>query len=197
MGAERMVYLPMAQALSRVREGIIAARTTNTMGTFVPLVQAEIRRTVPGGFAGNTSTLDQQVASALIQERLLSVTAGAFGVLALVLACIGVYGLLSFSVVRRTREFGIRLAIGARRRQVVGLVLGEISALLGMALIAGLILVVVLGRFVESLLFEVRPTDPAAIAAAVLLLVLVAMVAAYLPARRASRTDVTHALRQE
>jgi predicted permease len=196
-GAEPMVYLPMAQALSRVREAIIAARTTNTIGTFVPVVQAEIRRTVPGGFAGNASTVEQQVASALIQERLLSVTASAFGILALTLACVGVYGLLSFSVTQRSREFGIRLAVGAQRREVVGLVLREIATLVGMAVVAGLIFVVLLGRLVESLLFEVRPTDPTAIAAAVVLLLLVTTIAAYLPARRASRTDVTHALRQQ
>ena len=79
-----------------------------------------------------------------------------------IIAC----GLLSFSITRRTREFGIRLAVGAQRREVIGLVLGEIAILLGMALVAGLILVVLLGRFVERFLFEVRPTDPTAIAAA-------------------------------
>jgi ABC-type antimicrobial peptide transport system permease subunit len=108
-----------------------------------------------------------------------------------------VYGLLSFSITRRRREFGIRLAVGAQRREVAGLVLGEIAVLVGMAPVAGLILVVLLGQLLESLLFEVRPTDPTAIAAAVVLLLLVTTIAAYLPARRASRTDVRHALRQE
>jgi ABC-type antimicrobial peptide transport system permease subunit len=120
-----------------------------------------------------------------------------FGALALVLACIGLYGLLSYGVVRRAREFGIRMAIGARRSTVVWLVLRETFVLVAAALVCGLLVVIGLGRYLQNVLFDVSPRDPLAIGAAIALLVAVAMLAAFLPARRASRINPMTALRQE
>ena len=133
----------------------------------------------------------------LLQERLVSMLSSVFGGLALALACIGLYGLLSYTVLRRTREFGVRIALGARRSQVIWIVLKETVLLVGTALLLGLAIVFALGDFVKSVLFHVSPTDPLAIGASVALLLAIGLAAAYVPARRASSIEPTRALRQE
>jgi ABC-type antimicrobial peptide transport system permease subunit len=120
-----------------------------------------------------------------------------FGGLALVLACIGLYGVLTYSVVRRTREIGIRLAIGAQRRSVIWLVLRETLLLIAVGVALGIPAVLTVSRYIESQLFGVSPGDPWAIACAVGVLLLVAAAAGYQPARRASRVDPMIALRYE
>ena len=122
---------------------------------------------------------------------------GLFGGLALALAAVGIYGVISYAVRRRSHELGIRLALGAARRDVLRLVVGGGMRLAGLGLALGLLAAVPLTRLMRSLLFEVSPTDPAAFGAVTLLLAGVALVASYLPARRATRIDPTHALRQQ
>ena len=124
-------------------------------------------------------------------------TASAFSVIALMLACIGLYGVMSHAVTRRTNEIGIRMALGARSQDVVRLVMREVALLVCLGTIVGLLAALATMRVVSNLLFELAPHDPPTIVCATLLLLIVAALAGYLPARRASRVDPLTALRWE
>jgi ABC-type antimicrobial peptide transport system permease subunit len=133
----------------------------------------------------------------LFQERLVARLSGFFGLLALVLACVGLYGLLSYEVSRRTREIGIRMALGAHPGSVLKLVLrqGIVLAVVGASVGIGVALGVM--RYLTSMLYDVHANDPLTMIAAVVLLTLVALAACYIPARRAMRVDPMVALRYE
>ncbi|HEX5106877.1 MAG TPA: FtsX-like permease family protein [Vicinamibacterales bacterium] len=133
----------------------------------------------------------------LSRERMMATLAGGFGVLALTVACVGLYGLLAYNVAQRTREIGIRMALGARPRLVVAHILEVGARLLLIGVLIGLPAAWAASRWIETLLFGLEPTDPAAIGTAIVILVAGAQVAAYLPARRASRIDPLMALRHE
>jgi ABC-type antimicrobial peptide transport system permease subunit len=120
-----------------------------------------------------------------------------FAVLALTLAAIGIFGVLSYAVSQRTREIGIRMALGAQGRSVVGLVVGQAMTLVAIGLTAGTIAARFLSQTLTTMLFGVDPTDPATFAAVAVLLAAVALFASYLPARRATRVDPIIALRAE
>jgi ABC-type antimicrobial peptide transport system permease subunit len=164
-------------------------------------VASEIRRVIAGLAPDlpiqDVATLAERVNRLLAQERLIAELTGLFGFLALLLACIGIYGLISCAVVRRIPEMGICMALGARRASVVWLVLREALILVLIGLVAAIPLVSAAARLVTSLLFGVSPTDPATLAATAVLMLSIAVVAAYLPARRASRVDPMGALRYE
>ena len=123
--------------------------------------------------------------------------AGGFGFLSLILASIGLYGLLNYRVVRRTKEIGIRMALGARRSRVIGTEVRSAIRLVALGIALGLPAAWAVSRWAESMLFGLSPTDPATVAGSVILLTAAALVAAYLPARRASRIDPMTALRHE
>jgi len=141
--------------------------------------------------------LSTQVANTIVQERMMAMLAGGFAVLALALACIGIYGLLAYTVSRRTKEIGIRMALGAQASRVVASVVTGGTRLVAIGVLAGLPAMWIGSRWIESLLFDIRSLDPATIAASILLLLAAAMLAAYLPAKRASRVDPLAALRHE
>jgi putative ABC transport system permease protein len=195
--AERMIYLPMRQPLDVIARTYLAVRASGDAAALGAAIRTDVRRSVPGAFAGPASPLTERVSNSLVRERLVSMLAGGFGVLALVLACIGLYGLLAYSVVQRTREFGVRIAVGAPRGAVVWMVLRETLALVAAALAGGVAIVLAAGRYVGSVLFDVSPADPTAIGAAAAVLVAIATIATYLPARRAGRINPTTALRHE
>jgi ABC-type antimicrobial peptide transport system permease subunit len=122
---------------------------------------------------------------------------GAFGALALLLASIGMYGVISYSTTQRTQEIGIRLALGAQRRDVMAMVLAHGGRLAALGITIGLVAALALARTLASFLYGVQPADPITFAAVALLLCAVALLACYLPARRAMRVDPTVALRYE
>jgi ABC-type antimicrobial peptide transport system permease subunit len=142
-------------------------------------------------------TLAAQLDASLVQERLLATLSSIFGLLALVLACIGLYGVMAYDVARRTREIGIRMALGASARQILRLALSETLWLVGIGTVIGLGATWAVTRWVASLLFGLQPHDPLTIGLVVLVLLAVAAVAGYLPARRASRVDPMVALRHD
>jgi predicted permease len=142
-------------------------------------------------------TLDEQVNRSLNTERMLATLSGSFGTLAVLLSLVGLYGVMSFVVTQRTREIGIRLALGATRSATVWLVLRDALVMIAAGIVIALPCVWGLGRLVESQLDDVKPTDPATIAMATLILGLGTLGAALIPARRASAVNPTEALRFE
>jgi predicted permease len=147
-------------------------------------------------FRGGVS-VKEQIENQLVQERILALLSSFFGGLALLLACVGLYGVVSYVLARRTTEIGVRLALGARPDQVVGMILREFSMVVAMGLTAGIIAMLGLSQLVRKFLFGLHPNDPATIVIAAAALGLVAFMAAFVPARRASRLDPMNALRSE
>jgi ABC-type antimicrobial peptide transport system permease subunit len=145
----------------------------------------------------NVTTMDRTIDQAVFTERMLAVLSAAFGLLATLLAAVGLYGLMSYTVARRTREIGIRIALGAERQTVVWLVLREVAVLVAIGLAIGVPAALGLSRVVSSQLFGLSPRDPLTLALAVLMLGLVGGVAGYLPARRAAAVEPVRALRYE
>jgi ABC-type antimicrobial peptide transport system permease subunit len=142
-------------------------------------------------------TQREQIDATMQQERIFAALTAGFGVLALALACVGVYGVMAYSVARRTNEIGIRLALGALPRRVLAMVLGEASWLGLFGIGSGLAIALVLTRLVKSLLYELQPQDPLSLAGGAVLLVLVALAASWIPARRAAGVQPMEALRHE
>jgi putative ABC transport system permease protein len=143
------------------------------------------------------STLRQQIRDSLVRERLMSWLSGFFGLIAGLLAAIGLYGVISYAVTRRSNEIAIRVALGAGRQDVLRLILGQAWRLLMVGLAAGTTIALAAGRTARTLLFGLEPDDPLTIVAAAALLAVVALVAAYVPAARASRVSPLDGLRLE
>jgi ABC-type antimicrobial peptide transport system permease subunit len=142
-------------------------------------------------------TLEKQMEDSLVTERLVSSLSSGFGLVATLLASIGLYGVMAYTVARRTREIGIRMAIGAARADVLWLVMREVVLLLGIGIAVALPAAWVLTRFVRSQLYGIQPTDPVSIVVAVFAIAAVATLAGYVPAWRATRVDPMRALRYE
>lgn len=145
----------------------------------------------------NVTSLREQLEGTLRQERLIARLVSFFGLLALLLACVGLYGVMGHAVSRRTNEIGIRIALGAERRDIVWMVLRDTLVLVGVGLAVGIPAALTSARLVRNQLFGLSATDPLTIAGAAIILTIVAVVAGYLPARRASRVDPLIALRYE
>ena len=143
------------------------------------------------------TTLEEQIDGTLIQERLVAKLLGFFGLLALVLACVGLYGVMSYAVVRRTSEIGIRMALGARRTDVTSMVLRETLVLVIAGVALGVPAALASTHLLRSLLFGLTPTDPVTIGAMSVLMLAIAVLAGYVPARRAANVDPMVALRYE
>jgi predicted permease len=193
----RMAYVPLGQAFDRIGRPAIVVRAAVDMTALITAIRTEIRELIPGGLVGDIVSVSHEVDGALLRERLVSLLATVFGALALILACIGLYGVLSYSVVRRTREIGIRVAIGARPAGVAWLVLRETVVVVACGVAFGVPVALWVAHFVERQLFDVTSRDPLAIAGAMLSLLIVGAIAALIPARRASRIDPIQALRSE
>jgi ABC-type antimicrobial peptide transport system permease subunit len=142
-------------------------------------------------------TQQEQIDATMQQERMFASLTAGFGLLALALACVGIYGVMAYTVSQRTNEIGIRLALGAERGQVRGMVLREAGWLAVLGVIVGLVVAVGLGQLVKSMLYGLKAADPVSLAGAAGLLLTVALVAGWVPAMRASRVEPMEALRHE
>jgi ABC-type antimicrobial peptide transport system permease subunit len=163
----------------------------------VSSVRAAIRRAEPQLLVNYVGTMAMRLDRDLARERLVAYLAFSFGALTLLLASLGLYGVLSYGVARRTQEIGVRLALGADRREVIRMVLAQSGRLVAVGVVLGLAGTVVGGRYLSRMLFGVAPLDPATLVAVCLAFALVTALASYLPARRATRVDPLVALRYE
>jgi ABC-type antimicrobial peptide transport system permease subunit len=145
----------------------------------------------------NVRTQQDQIDADLADERLLASLTSAFGLLAPVLASVGIYGMLAYSVAQRTREIGIRMAVGAIPRQILAMVLRESLSLSASAIALGVVASLLVTRFVKSMLFGLAPSDPAVLWGATALLMFVAVGASWIPARRAASVQPMEALRRD
>ena len=160
-----------------------------------PQRQADAKLTTPT--VRDVRTWAEQVDRSILNERIMATLGAFFGVLALVVACLGIFGVMAFQVAQRTREFGIRMALGAPGRVVSALVLRDVSIMLLIGCAIGGIAAVGLSRVIKSLLFGVTATDPAVFLFAIALLAVAGILSAYAPARRAARVDPIVALRHD
>jgi len=186
------VYIPLKNG-----EVTFALRSAATPKALIPGVRrivSEVDNNLP---IFDVRTQSQTIDRLLFNERLVACLSSLFGFLALVLTCIGLYGLLSYEVARRTREIGIRTALGAQRRDVLRMVVGQGFSLVLLGALVGIGTALGVTRYLHSLLFEVRPTDPVTYLAVCAMLGAVALLACFIPARRATRVDPVVALRDE
>jgi putative ABC transport system permease protein len=195
--AQPMVYRPYLQMPDFWEELFFGIRTVGDPESILPEVRRELHETAPNVPAFSLSTLDEQVDATLVQERMVSTLSACFGIFALVLAAIGLYGRLDYAVVERTREIGIRLALGAPRPSVCWTILREVLALVVGGVAIGLPLAMASARAIQSLLYGLQPFDPFTLTAVVFTLVAVAAMAGYIPAHRAAHVDPMEALRHE
>jgi predicted permease len=172
-------------------------RTDLSPETMLPEIRDAIRSIDPHLPLLNVSTQAELVRARFESERNFAFASTVFGGLALVISMIGLFGMMSYAVTRRTKEIGIRMALGAERRSVLGSVIGEVLILVGIGIVVGVVSGVAFAHFIASLLFGISPYDLPTIATAILLLIAVAVIAGYLPARQASRVDPLVALRHD
>jgi len=192
----RVVYTPFMQE-DEIAAATMYVRARGDAATVATAVRQTAQRVDPNLPIFDMKTMMTTVDDSLFVERMVAALSVAFGGLATLLAAIGLYGVMSYSVARRTREIGIRMALGAERRSVLWLILREVTAMVLIGIAVGVPVAFALGRVVQGQLFELSAQDPTALFAAAAILALVAVAAGYLPARRATRVDPMLALRYE
>ena len=190
-----MAFYPHSQLPDVLSNFVV--RYSGPPGAVIPQVRQVIRQANPNLPIDDVVSLSDHIGRSLVQQKLVARLAAFFGLLALLLACVGLYGVMSYGVARRTNEIGIRMALGAQNRSVLWLVLREALLLVGIGLVVGVLASLALTKTAESLLYELKPNDPLTIVLATSLLTAVALLAGYLPARRAARVDPMVALRDE
>jgi predicted permease len=195
--ARAMYYLPFSQTPTGRGQMTLVVRTAGNPTTVAAAVRREVRALDAQMPMFEVETLATQVAASLREERLVATLSSGFGVLALLLSCLGLYGILSYTVAQRTHEIGVRMALGAKRLDVLWLVLRDALRLVLLGAALGIPAALAVARLVASQLFGVSAADPVAIGLATLVLLAVASVAGYLPSWRATRVDPLVALRVE
>jgi predicted permease len=190
------LFVPYVQQ-TQVRRLTYHVRTRARPEAIVPSLRGVVHAADRALPLVNVRTQQEQIDSDLADERLLVSLTSAFGLLALMLASVGIYGVMAFSVAQRTREIGIRMALGAMPRQILAMVLREASSLSAAAIALGVAASLLAARFVKSMLFGIAPSDPATLCGAAALLMIVAVGASCIPARRAARIQPMEALRRE
>ncbi|HJQ40334.1 MAG TPA: ABC transporter permease [Thermoanaerobaculia bacterium] len=191
------VIFPYRQQLDKINSMSFVVRTTGDPRQLADDVRAAVRRIDPNVPLFNVRTQTEQIDESMRHERALAALATFFGIVALVLSCIGLYGLMSYIAARRTRETGVRIALGARGRDIAWNVLRRALLLVLGGVVIGTALALVLTKYVQSLVYGIAVNDAATIAGAIAVMVAVTLVASWFPARRASRTDPVAALRAE
>jgi predicted permease len=189
------VYRPQWQY--RVGATTIVVRAESDSQKMIALVRGELQQLDPNMPVASARTLVERLSAPLLPARIVASALGGFGLLALLLAAIGIYGVMSYAVSKRTREIGVRMALGAQRGDVLRLVMGQGTALTLIGVAIGLLAAFGLTRLMKSVLFGVSATDPLTYAGVAALLTCVALLACYIPARRATRVDPMIALRSE
>jgi ABC-type antimicrobial peptide transport system permease subunit len=196
----RTVFTPYLQEphLDRVSFGMtFYVRTWQDPKAAESTIRRAMQAVDPNLVLGNLGTMHEQVEGNMNDQRVIAFLAASFGLLAVLMAAIGVYGVVAFSTAQRTREIGIRVAMGATRVEVVRMVLVEVTRLVAAGLAIGLPLCLVLARTVRSEVFEISVYDPLTLSVAAALILTLALVGATLPARRAAKVDPMVALRYE
>jgi ABC-type antimicrobial peptide transport system permease subunit len=186
------VYLDSAQ-VSRPPTGVYIVRGARVAG----IVDSALKRVDGKLRATDVRTLDEDLSRSILRERMLGTLSGLFGALSLILVSVGVSGVMAFQVARRQKEIGIRMALGARPVQVTGMVLAETLVPAGVGVGIGVLAAFALTRLAERMLYRVTPTDPIAFTGASVILILLALLAAYVPSRRAARLSPIETLRCE
>jgi ABC-type antimicrobial peptide transport system permease subunit len=191
------IYIPFAQAEDGVPEMTFEVRTAASRGSIAPRLRQVVHDVDNNLPVLEIRTQTEQIKATLQTENIFALLTSGFGVLAILLASIGIYGVMAYAVARRTNEIGIRMALGAEAKTVLRMVLGETTMLAFAGIAAGLAASLAATRVVSSMLFGVRPTDAVTFGGAATLLLVVALVAAFVPAWRAATVDPMHALRHD
>ena len=189
-------YVPYRQQ-SGSESMVFEVHTRLTSAAIVPSLRSAVATIDKDLPLLDIRTQNEQIDDTTRQERIFASLTGGFGILALVLACIGIYGIMAYTVARRTNEIGIRMALGAQANRVLRMILSEASWMAIVGIIIGLASAVAMGRLITSMLFGLKPYDPVTLVGASLLLVLIAVAASWLPAWRAAHIDPIKALRHE
>jgi predicted permease len=193
-----MVYFPTRQPPNfAASPHAVAVRVAGDADVAVPSIRSAIQRTAPSLLLDSVTTMSAALDRDVARERLIAYLAGSFSFLALLLACIGLYGVLSYTVARRTQEIGVRMALGARPGDLTRMVIGDGARVVLAGVGLGIFAAMIVGRLVSTLLAGVTTTDPTTFMAVAVTLFAVALTASYIPARRASRIDPATALRTE
>jgi predicted permease len=192
------LYLPFTQAQgSGMRNAYVAVRSTGDLQSIARGVRQDVTALDPTIPVAKVRTMDDVLSAAQSQPRFLTLLLALFSGVALIIATVGIYGVISYSVERRSKEFGLRMALGAQSGDVLGLVMKQGALLTGIGVVVGLVAALGLTRLMASLLFAVRPTDVATYISVSAILIAVALFASYIPARRATQVDPIQSLRHE
>jgi predicted permease len=189
------VYLPLLQS-SRPR-GFIFVKSSNAAAALVPLLRREVHALDPDLPLTDVKTMDERLGDATWRPRMMAWILGTFAALALVLAALGIYGVMAQGVRQRTREIGVRLALGAAYADIMKLIVGRVLLIAVVGIVLGLVSAIPSMRLLVSLLYQVSPADPAVLGGLAVLLLFVALLAGYLPARQAARVDPLDTLRAD
>jgi putative ABC transport system permease protein len=191
------MYCPFTQETFNIRMMTLVLRTEGDPASFVGGVRREINSIDPDLALADIKTMNQLMSESLGRSRYRGVLLGIFATVALALAAVGIYGVIAYAVSRRTREIGIRIALGARKLDIFRMVVGHGMTLSLIGVAIGVVASLMLTRYLASLLYGVSSTDPTTFTSVVLLLITVALLACSIPARRATRVDPMNALRHE
>ena len=196
------VFLPLTQAPAQLIPGLFRSpdfliRTTPAPLTLLPGIRSRMAQIDPEVPLFRASTMRDQIADSVAEPRFYAALVSAFAALAVVLAAVGIYGLLSYSVQQGVRETAIRRALGAQAGEILQRVVGQGMALAVVGLILGIAGSLALTRLLETMLYEIEPTDPATLIISTLVFLFVALLAIWVPARRATRIDPMEALRYD
>ena len=189
------VFVPVAQDPERGMELLI--KSAGNPLALAEAVRREVRAIDKGVFASGTSTLEQRIGNSLFERRFQTSLLSAFSLVALLLSAIGTYAVVHFSVQQRVREIGVRMVLGAQKRDVLSMVVSQGLKMVLIGVSLGIVLAFATTRLMERLLYEIKPTDPLTFSGVSLLLVCTALLACWLPARRAAKVDPMEALRYE